>query len=359
MEHRGGPGQTGQEADEEIYFYVGSYAASEAEGIHLCTLDGVTGEMKRLQSVAGVENPSYLALDREGRFLYAASEREEGEVHAFAVEPRNRSLLYIGSQRTGGASPCYVSVSEEGDYVLVANYSGGDVNAFPVNRDGSLGEMTGRSVHKGRSVRDDRQEAPHPHSIVPAGKGRVLVCDLGLDRISLYRLEDGQFAGHSDVQLPPGSGPRHLVRHPWGEWAYAVNELSHTVTAFAYDEEKAELRTLGHTGTLPANYAAGSDDTAAAIHISPCGTFLYVSNRGHDSIALFRIDGESGMPEAVDWQMSGGKTPRGFALVGGMLLAANQTSGNVVSFTIDRETGRLIPTGHALDIQSPVCVAGL
>lgn len=234
------------------------------------------------------------------------------------------------------------------------------MNVFPLNSDGSLQDMSSQVKHEGAGIRADRQDAPHPHSVIPDKTGdHVLVCDLGLDQIVFYRVEEGKLVTHREVDLPPGSGPRHLAIHPSRQWIYLVNELNNTVTVFADDEQQGNLKILQNVSSLPEHYTAGSDDTAADIHVSPCGRYLYVSNRGHDSIALFHIDNATGLLDAQDWVISGGRTPRNFAIISGMLLAANQNSGNIVSFRIDSESGRLIPTGNELEVPSPVCVVAV
>ncbi|NGM85093.1 lactonase family protein [Paenibacillus sp. 7124] len=345
---------------DEMLFYVGTYSSAEHPSVYLCGLNPGSGEMRIIRGTAGIENPSYITLNRAENVLYAANEKDDGEVSAFTVDPETKELSLLGSRRTEGGAPCYVSVSPEGDYVFVSNYSGGNVNAFPVKEDGSLGEMSSQVRHAGKGFRQDRQEAPHPHSVTPASSGRrVLVCDLGIDRIVSYFYENGELARHHEAVLPKGAGPRHLVFHPSGKWLYCANELNCTVTIFAVGGQSGELEVLGHLSTLPEQYAAGSGDTAADIHISACGRFLYVSNRGHDSIVLFHIDESSGLPKAMDWQSTGGRVPRNFAIAGDMLLAANQNSGNITSFTIDGENGRLIPTGYELEVPSPVCIAPL
>lgn len=344
----------------EVLFYIGTYNSEQEEAILLGALDKETGEMRVLHGTSGIENASFLAVNAPGTVLYAVSEKDEGEVHAFAVEPGSKALRPLGSRPTGGGSPCYVSVAPAGDYIFTANYTGGNVNVFPLNSDGSLQEMSSQVKHEGSGTREDRQDAPHPHSVIPDKTGgHVLVCDLGLDQIVFYRVEDGKLVTHREVDLPPGSGPRHLAVHPSRQWIYLVNELNSTVTVFANDEQQGNLKLLQNISTLPEHYIAGSDDTAADIHVSLCGRYLYVSNRGHDSIALLHIDNATGLLEAADWVISGGKTPRNFALTGGMLLAANQNSGNIVSFRVDSETGRLIPTGNELEVTAPVCIVAL
>ncbi|WNS41822.1 lactonase family protein [Paenibacillus sp. MMS20-IR301] len=344
----------------EVLFYTGTYNSEQEAAILLGALNKDTGEMRILGSTRGIENPSYLAINAAKTALYAVSEKDEGEVYAYAIEPGSKALRLLGSRPTGGGAPCYVSVAPQGEYIFTANYSGGNVNVFPLNSDGSIQDMSSQVKHEGSGIRQDRQDAPHPHSVIPDHTGEhVLVCDLGLDQIVFYRVEDGKLVTHREVGLPPGSGPRHLAVHPSRHWIYLVNELNCTVTVFANDEQQGDLKILQHISTLPEHYTAGSDDTAADIHVSPCGRYLYVSNRGHDSIALFHIDNATGLLEAADWVNSGGRTPRNFAIIGGMLLAANQNSGNIVSFRIDSESGRLIPTGNELELQAPVCLKAL
>lgn len=341
----------------EVLFYIGTYNTKEKEAILLGALNKETGEMRVLGGTAGIENPSFLALNSSGTVLYAVSERDEGEVHAFVADAGTGALQPLGSRSTDGGAPCYVSVSPKGDYIFVANYTGGNVNAFPVSDDGSLGEMSGQVKHEGSGIRQDRQDAPHTHSVIPDSTGeRVLVCDLGIDQVLIYRLVDGKLVTHREVDLPPGSGPRHLAVHPSGQWMYLINELNSTITVFANNEQQGDLKILQSISSLPEQYPAGSDDTAADIHVSPCGRFLYASNRGHDSIGLFYINAETGLLEPGDWVKSGGRIPRNFAIISGMLLAANQESGNIVSFRIDRESGRLIPTGNELEVTAPVCL---
>ncbi|WP_405106475.1 lactonase family protein [Paenibacillus sp. FSL K6-1217] len=344
----------------EVLFYIGTYNSEEKEAILLGALDKETGEMRVMGGTRGIANPSYLAVNAAQTVLYTVSEQDEGEVHAYAIDPGSKALHPLGSRATGGGAPCYVSVAPQGDYIAVSNYAGGNINVFPLNPDGSLQEMSSQVKHEGSGIRSDRQDAPHPHSVIPDKTGEhVLVCDLGLDQIVIYRVEDGKLVTHREVELPPGSGPRHLALHPSRQWIYLVNELNNTITVFANDEPQGNLKLLQSVSSLPEHYTAGSDDTAADIHVSPCGRYLYVSNRGHDSIALLHIDNATGLLEAEDWVISGGRTPRNFALISGMLLAANQNSGNIVSFRIDSETGRLIPTGNELEVPAPVCLVAL
>jgi len=345
------------ERSDQILFYVGTYNPQEEKAVYLCMLDLDEGEMRVLHGTKGIENPSYLAMNAAKSVLYAVSEKDEGAIHAFSIHPQTKELSPLGNRPTEGGAPCYVSISPQEDYLFVSNYSGGNINVFPLNPDGSLQEMSSQVRHTGKGLREDRQEAPHPHSITPDSRGaRVIVCDLGLDQVLFYQLEKGKLTTHREVSLPPGSGPRHVAFHPSGRWLYLINELNNTVTVFLYDEAFGSLNILQHVPTLPEKYIAGSDDNAADIHISSCGRFLYASNRGHDSIVLFHVDESSGLLTVADWQTSGGRSPRNFAIRDQLLLVANQSSGNITSFNIDSDNGRLIPTGNDLALPTPVCI---
>ena len=210
------------ERSDQALFYVGTYSPEGEEAIFLCALDLAGGEMRVLHGTKGIENPSYLAVNEACSILYAVSEKEDGEIHAFSIEPETKALTPLGSRITDGGAPCYVSISPREDYLFVSNYSGGNINVFPVDSGGLLQEMSSQVRHTGKGIRDDRQEAPHPHSINPDSSGeRVWVCDLGLDQILLYRMEEGRLITHSEVNLPPGSGPRHLALHPTGGAIYS------------------------------------------------------------------------------------------------------------------------------------------
>ncbi|KAA9000991.1 lactonase family protein [Paenibacillus spiritus] len=343
---------------EEVLFVAGTYGSGEQPTIYIGALDTREGTMRIVGSEAGIENPSFLALSDDLTRLYAASEKEEGEVAAYALDLKERRLTALGAQKTEGAAPCYAALDSSGNYLYAVNYGGGNVNVFPVGTGGGLGGMTSQARHSGAGVREDRQDAPHPHSVTPVPGGeRVLVCDLGLDVIRIYRLEDGQLRQERDVRMLPGSGPRHLALHPNGRTVYCANELNCTVSVLEAREQYAELEPVQHVSTLPEAYAPGSDDSAADVHLSPDGRYLYVSNRGHDSIVRFPVDETTGrLKEEGDWQSTGGKTPRNFAVAEGWVLAANQTSGNITSFRLNPEDGRLIPTGSELELPSPVCV---
>ncbi|WP_339275814.1 lactonase family protein [Paenibacillus sp. FSL W8-0426] len=346
-----------QSIHNETLFYVGTYASADQPGIYLCALNNDTGEMRVVNWMQGVDNPSYLALCPKADCLYAASETEEGELFVYRRDPATSELHLMDRKRTEGSSPCYVSVTRDGRWVLTSNYGSGSVNVFPVGDQGTLDEMSAMVQHVGSGESKERQEGPHAHSIQPDPSGQyAVVCDLGLDQMIVYRLdEEGRLVTHRELKQPPGSGPRHLVFHPSEKWAYAVNELNNTVSAYLYDLRRGEFTVIQHVSTLPEGH--DGTGTAADIRVSACGRFLYASNRGDDSIVLYHIDQETGKLEAAQWTSTIGRTPRNFNLLpGGILLVANQDTDSIVGFRMDEEDGRLTHNGFKLEIPRPVCI---
>ena len=360
--HRSGVLRSG-----ELLVYVGTYTSGKSEGIYLYRLDLSSGELKHVATTKGVKDPSFLAIAPSRRYLYAVNEVEEfagkksGAVSAFAVDQRTGELRLLNQQPSLGGAPCYVVVDQAGRFVLVANYVGGNVAVLPVRSDGSLGEATDVKQDLGSSMNAERQEGPHAHCIVldPANRF-AYACDLGTDKIMIFRFDArrGKLIpnGSPWVQVKPGAGPRHLTFHPSGKYAYVINELYATVTAFAHDQIRGNLKEVQTLPTLPQDFTGAN--TSADIHVSPDGRFLYCSNRGHDSIAAFKIDPRNGKLTFIAHESTGGKTPRNFAIdpTGAFLLAANQNSDNIVTFRLDPKTGRLGATGHVAEVPSPVCL---
>jgi 6-phosphogluconolactonase len=261
-----------------------------------------------------------------------------------------------------GKGPCHISVDNTGQYVLVANYGGGSVTVLPIEKDGSLGEPSCSIKHQGSSVDPQRQQKPYAHSINPAPTGNlVFVADLGTDKIFIYQLDptSGVLTPHQipSVSVAPGSGPRHFTFRPDGKFAYVINEMACTITAFSYDPEKGKLTEVQTISTLPEGTDLEGMSTAEVL-VSPSGKFLYGSNRGHDSIVVFEIDQADGTLSYVEHEPTRGKTPRNFGIdpSGRFLLAANQDSDSIVVFKIDPLTGRLEPTGEVVTVPAPVCI---
>jgi 6-phosphogluconolactonase len=352
---------------KEMLVYVGTYTSGKSEGIYFFRLNLSTGALNLVGTTRGVVNPSYLTLDRRRRFLYAVNEVEEfagrksGAVSAFAVDRSTGALRFLNQQPTLGGAPCYVSLDAAEKFLLVANYVGGNVAVLPLRADGSLGEAGDVKQDQGSGPNRERQEGPHAHCILPDPSGRhVYSSDLGTDKVMIYRLDAnaGKLIPNEQpwAQVKPGAGPRHLVFHPGGRYAYVTNELDSTVTAFAHDSARGTLKEIQTTPALPADFKGAN--TCADIHLSPDGKFLYCSNRGHDSVAAFRVDARAGTLTFVSHTPTEGKTPRNFALdpTGALLLVANQNSDSIVAFHRDTQTGRLTPAGQVAEVPSPVCL---
>jgi 6-phosphogluconolactonase len=290
-----------------------------------------------------------------------AGGKPTGAVAAFAIDPQTGKLQLLNQQSSQGAGPCHLNVDRAGKNVLVANYGGGSCAVLPIAADGRLGEATAAIQHKGKSVNRERQEGPHAHSInLDAANRFAFVADLGLDEVLVYRFDSakGSLVPNDPpaAKVAPGAGPRHFALHPSGKYAYVINEMASTVTGFTYDADRGTLQELQSITTLPAGFSGNTSTAEVVVH--PSGKFLYGSNRGHDSLAIFTINAATGKLTAAGHQPTGGKTPRNFAIdpSGKWLLAENQGSGTIVVFRIDPETGSLSETGHVLKVGSPVCI---
>jgi len=353
-------------------FYVGTYTeeGGKSKGIYAYRYNSSTGEITALGLAAEATNPSWVALHPNGRFLYAVNELPKyqgpnsGGVSAFSVDRATGKLTFLNEVRSLGADPCYVTVDQTGKYVLVANYTGGSVAVFPILPDGKIGPASAFVQHEGHGPNAERQEGPHAHSIDLTPDNRfAVVDDLGLDEVLVYKFDAGK--GTLTPNNPPfaktdaGAGPRHFALHPSGRFAYVLSEMARTVTVFANDPATETMHPLQTTSTLPEGFSGRNDD--AEIRVHPSGKFLYASNRGHESIAVFAIDPTKGTLKVVEYTPTGGKEPRGFAIdpTGTLLFAANQKSDNIVVFKIDPVTGRLTPTGKVLEAPTPVAVTFL
>jgi 6-phosphogluconolactonase len=350
-----------------IRVYIGSYTQKEKTGITLLEMNTKTGELERKAAVYDGPNPTYLVISPDHRFLYACNEvgdyngDKAGAAAAFSIDPATGSLTLLGQQSTKGDGPCHIEVDKQNKIVLAANYGGGSLAAFPVHSDGTLGPASAFIQHEGKSVDPARQEGPHAHCFTLDASNRyAFACDLGLDKVYVYKVDkttatlepnDPPFA-----TVPPGSGPRHIAFTPNNHFAYVCNEMLSTVTAFAYDPASGKLTSLQTLSTVPKDFHG--DNSTAEIETSHDGRFVYVSNRGHNSIAIFSIDGKSGHLTPVGHQSTEGKTPRCFKIdpTGNWMIAANQDTDNVISLRVDRKTGKLTPTGHSVRVSMPVCV---
>lgn len=339
--------------------YVGTYTSGESKGVYQLDFNGETGAAALKGLAVETKNPSYLALHPTEPVLYACSELENGAgVAAYAIDETTGLLTLLNGQPAGG-SACHVSVTRDGKYAAVANYGAGSCSVYPVGMAGSLGPAIASFQHEGSGVNPKRQTGPHAHSTNFDPSGRFLIVpDLGIDKLMVYRISGNSVAPNDPpfATVAPGSGPRHFAFHPAKPWAYVVNEMGNTVTAFAWDGKKGTLEAMQSIGTLPEDFTGES--TTAHIEVHPSGKFLYASNRGHDSVSVFAIDQATGMLTAKGQTRTGGKTPRNFTQdpSGHFLLAANQNSNDIFVFSIDQETGALTPTGTRVEVPSPVCL---
>ena len=345
--------------------YVGTYTNEKSVGISVLEMDPETGNLSQRSVVPGIRNPTFLALHPSGGYLYAASEVDDaeyhgqktGEVAAFSIDPGDGSLTLLNTQTSGGRGPCHLVVDRTGRAVLVANYAGGSVASIQLAEDGSLSNVASVIQHSGKSV-TPRQSAPFAHSVNVDPANRV--ADLGIDKVMIYRFDpiDATLkpSAQAWMSVEPGSGPRHFTFHPTGRFAYVINEIGNTVTAFEYDVEKTALAVIQDITTLPEGFDGTSYTSEIQVH--PTGRFVYGANRGHDSIVVFAVDQESGKLTLVEHESTQGKTPRNFGIdpTGSYLLAANEESDTIVVFRIDPETGGLEATGHRFVSPTPVCV---
>jgi 6-phosphogluconolactonase len=352
--------------DDQL-LYVGTYTEDKrADGIYLVRMSAGSGQLQLVGSANVGPNPSFLAIHPNGRVLYAVNEVAEhngkrgGVVGAFAIAANTGLLARINEQSTEGAGPCYVSVDRKGRAVLVANYDSGSVALLPIHADGGLGAAH-IDQHQGSGPDKERQEGPHAHSIVADPSNRfALGADLGTDRIVVYRLDDQsatmQHLAANDVKLEPGSGPRHIAFHPTLPLVFVASELKSTVTTLRFDPEHGTLAIVASQSTLPRAWKGTS--YVADIHVDSSGRTVYVSNRGHNSIAVFSVQPTTGVLALTQVMPTGGDWPRNFSLdpTERWLLVANQHSGSVIVFARDRENGKLARTPHRLAVPSPACV---
>jgi 6-phosphogluconolactonase len=351
--------------------YIGTYTGKKSEGIYMARFDDGTGKLSTPELAAKMKNPSFLAVHPNGQFLYAVGEidqfdgRSSGEVSAFSLNPTSGKLTFLNHQASGGTGPCHLALDRAGKCVLVANYGSGSVEALPISKtDGKLAESGTIIQHEGSSVNKERQAGPHAHFITADSANKfALACDLGIDKVLVYRLRSS--AEPRDIlwgntpaglSIKPGSGPRHLAIHPNGKFVYLINELSSTMTTLSYDRSHGVLEELQTMSTLPEDFKG--QNSCAEVQIHPSGKFVYGSNRGHNSIAVFAIDSKTGKLSSVTHQATQGETPRHFAIdpSGKWLLAENQDSDNITIFSIDQGSGHLNSTGQVNGIGSPVCV---
>ncbi|MBM4076581.1 MAG: lactonase family protein [Planctomycetes bacterium] len=353
-------------AAKRFRVYIGTYTGPESNGIYHSTLDLAKGELSAPQLAAEVPSPSFVAIHPNQKFLYAVSElteykgRPTGAVYAYAIDRDSGRLQALNDQPSEGEWPCHLVVDQAGKNVLVANYGGGSVAVLPIDSSGKLLTASSAIKHTGTGTNPERQEKPHAHSInLDAANRFAFAADLGLDKILIYRFDSskGSLVANTppSVSVSPGHGPRHFAFHPSGKYAFLNNEMTSSITSFRYDSAQGVLQEIQTLSTLPAP-VEGNSTAETVVH--PSGKFVYVSNRGHDSLALFHFDENTGTLVAKGQTRTGGKTPRNFNIdpTGTFLIAANQSTNDLVLFRIDGATGNLTATKSAIEVGAPVCV---
>ncbi|MBC8172075.1 MAG: lactonase family protein [Anaerolineae bacterium] len=353
--------------------YIGTYThlstdlPHRTESIYIYEFDPYSGKLDFRNIIFDVVNPSFLAISSDRQHLFAVSEVAEfsdvagGGVSAFALNPQSSQPSFINSQPTYGTYPCYITLDTSGQWALVANYGGGSITILSIAADGQFGAPAIAIQNQGRSIHPTRQNAPHAHCIVfDPGQRYAFVADLGIDQILIFRFDaaSGQLSPHDSpsIATEPGAGPRHLEFHPTGCYLYVTNELNSTIGVYDYDSDQGTLKHQQTISTIPDDF--GEPNFPADLHVTGSGLFLYASNRGHDSMAVFTIDPQQGFLSLVETISSGGLKPRNFAidLTDNFLLVANQDSHNLIVFKIDKSNGRLTPTTSGISIPSPVCI---
>ncbi|MCA0758006.1 lactonase family protein [Paenibacillus sp. N4] len=350
---------------QRLLIFAGSYAEAEDNGVYVYSFDEQTGTLTLTDEFSGLKNPTFLNVDTERSLLYSISEtvspegKKVGEAAAFAIDAANGKLRLLNRKVTVESTTCHIQRDAASRYLTVTSYHGGMIGLLGIGEDGGVGELLDVRQHEGSSRHPERQDRPHPHSSFYSPDGRyLLVSDLGLDRVVTYSVDEEklQLVKRSEAVLHPGAGPRHLTFHPNGKFVFVINEVDSTITSFTYDSDNGQLTEVETVSTLPEGLQ--EENSCAEIAISSDGQFLYGSNRGHDSIVVFAVDGQSGRLTLVQHISTEGGHPRHFALTpnGRYLLAANRDSDNIVTFTVDRESGKLAYTGRQVRVSKPVCL---
>ncbi|MEX0780729.1 MAG: lactonase family protein [Balneolales bacterium] len=348
-------------------FYVGTFADQDSQGLYVFEFDRSNGELNQIQTVSDREGPSFQAIHPDGNFLYSISgesmdpDSNHGTVSAYRIDQSTGKLSIINEQSAEGQGACHVSIDPRGRFVYVSNYSEGNLSVYSINQDGSLEEASDVVQHEGHGPNENRQNSPHMHSIIPSEDGKfIYASDLGIDKVMIYEVSDSGTLTPAEVpyvENTPGSGPRHFAIHPNGNFAYSAEELSYTVAAFSVDKRNGALSQIQRVSMLPDDYQ-NPNNSAADIHFSPDGKYLYASNRGHDSIVIYSVDPSTGFLSLSGHEPTRGGHPRNFGVdqKGEYLFVANRDDNNVVFFNKDNESGLLEYAGIEAIVPKAVCV---
>ncbi len=353
--------------DKSFYVYIGTYTKELSKGIYVAHFDASTGMLSKPELAAETTNPSFVAIRPCRRYLYSVGEmaqfdgKKSGAVSAFKIDPSTGKLRLLNQAESRGAGPCHVSVDKTGKYVLVANYGAGNAAVIAIKDDGSLGESTAFVQHEGSGPDSKRQKGPHAHSINLAADNRfAFVADLGLDKVMIYKFDQAKGTLVPNempfATVQPGGGPRHFAFHPGSRHAYVINEMGNTITVFNYDSAAGTLKEVQTVPTLPSDFTEKSYTAEVVVH--PSGKFVYGSNRGHNSIAVFSVDQSTGRLTFVEHVSSKGKFPRNFCIdpTGGWMIVANQDTDNVLVYKIDQATGKITYADQEYTVGRPVCI---
>lgn len=354
-----------QKKEAKEIVYVGTYSTRDSEGIYVFEFDRATGKLKVLQAVTEGKSPNFLALHPNGKLLYAiysegtlADNPAGGSVMSFRINPETGHLTKLNEQSSEGRGPAHLSVDPKGKFAFVSNYGGGNIAVYPIQKDGSLGKASDFVQHEGGSTHPTRQKQPHVHSATPSIDGKfVYVSDLGTDKVMIYKVtKEGKLKSAGFASSTPSSGPRHFAIHPNGKFGFSAEELSSTIASYAINTSTGSLRPLERVNMLPFNF--NETNSAADIHVSPDGNYLYASNRGNESLVIFSINKKSGKLTLVGHESTNGKHPRNFYVdkKGDFVFVANMNTDNVVLYKRDTASGKLTPTGEELSIPAPVSI---
>ncbi len=338
--------------------YVGTYTKQNSKGIYTFTLDTESATIGEVKVAAELENPTYVAISSDNKYLYAVKkEGENGGIAGFSINNETGELTAINDQLLPGASPCHVSVSKDNKHVLSANYHKGTVEAYTAKENGHLNPASSTIQHEGTGPNKERQEKPHTHfaGFTPDEKYAVAV-DLGIDKLITYQLQDGTLTEISSLSVKPGSGPRHIAFHPNGKFAYIITELSSEVITLQYNAEDGSFTELQYISTIPKDFT--ENNQCSAIHVTSDGRFVYAANRGHNTIAVYSVHPNTGGLTFIEHTSTEGNWPRDFVLdpTEEYLVASNEKSHNLVLYSRDKSTGKLTLLQSDITVPEPVCV---
>jgi len=349
-------------ADKEYRMYVGTYTRATpdgSKGIYAYKFNATTGALVSEGLVAEYNNPSFITLHPNKKFLYSVSETNAGKVAAFAIDAATGKLTKLNEKLAKGDAPCHVALDRTNKNLIVANYTSGNFTSYPINADGSLGEPTASVQHTGKGP-GPRQTSPHAHEgVFSADNKFAMIPDLGLDQVKVYKFDEkkGTYVETAPAVLPPNSGPRHMAFHPSNKYAYVINEIASTVTSFQYNKSNGAFTAMDTLSTLPAGPAVPGNSTAE-IMVHPSGKFVYGSNRGHNSIVTYKVDAKTGKLTFVDTTPTEGRTPRNFAIdpTGAFMIVGNQDTNTMNVFKIDPASGKLTKNGALVPQPAPVSI---